>query len=151
MIGAFGDKIFEVSAEAVRSFQGFSRSLEMKIATHEIIHNKPAVEVLNMNAENISFTVQLFDRMNVNVRDEIESWNDMVKSGKAHYFTIAGIPIGSGYFLLTNIDPSYGKIDSRGYMESATLSISAIEYVIYDSKAKETPQKQNVTKKEVAT
>ena len=149
MIGAFGDKIFSVSAETVRSFEDFSRSIGLKYATHEIIHNKSALEPLNLELEDLTFRISLYENMGLDINNEIKDWLDILKNKEAHLLTIGGELIGSGYFLLTDLDVSYNKIDNKGNTLSASLGLSLKEYVIYDTHAKEVKAKQNVIQKEL--
>lgn len=57
-IGSLGDIVFEVSSSKVVTFKDYKRTTKARFQSHDIIGQKPILEYLGPDGEEISFTMQ---------------------------------------------------------------------------------------------
>jgi phage protein U len=93
-IGNFGQVVFTVSAEQVRTFENFRRTSVAVFADHEVIFGKPASEFTGEELDGISFTMSFNAELGVNPAEEADTLREMKSTGNAHVLVIGGLSLG---------------------------------------------------------
>ena len=71
MIGSFGDVIFEVYPEKVRTFRDFQIQRSAKYAEHAIHGHKGLLEFTGLSAATASFRIRLDASLGINPKEEL--------------------------------------------------------------------------------
>lgn len=129
MIGSFGDIIFEVSADKIRTFDGFSRESSDRWTNHEIIGQKPLSEFVSPGLDKISFTMRLDAQHGVNPRAEMEKLLEMSRKGEVAELIVGGKPLGVDKWKITGLSQKWNTVDNRGNLLAAELDVTLEEYV----------------------
>ena len=121
-VGSLGNVVFTVSAELVRTFSDYGRKTSARVATHEIIGQKPVLEFLGASEETISFKIKLSAFRGVNPKEEADRLREMCENGKAVKFGV------STYQTKTNRKKLIAAYSDKGNLISSELNISLREY-----------------------
>lgn len=70
-IGSFGKLVFSASADKVLTFDNFERTRSAEYAEHSIIQRKPKLEFVGSNLQEVSFDIQLNQKLGVNIADSL--------------------------------------------------------------------------------
>lgn len=149
MIGYFGPIHFESSTKKVKTFKDLSRKNATRWGEHSSLQRKPVMEFVGKGIDEISFT--LFWRIEDNVypEKEIKPLKDAMQEGKVLAFFLGSRPVGSGKYVVTQIDDSAKRIDNKGNLLAVEYQVTAKEYVTNKAKVKE-KKKDKIDKKMVA-
>lgn len=126
MLGTFGDVTFEVSEERVRSWRDFQRSGKARWASHELVQDKPVLQHVGPDLEEIKFSVRFDVAQGLNPAAEIDKLRKMRDAAEPQTLTIGGHPLGK--FALESLDESHNWFDNRGGLLGASVSLSLKEY-----------------------
>lgn len=132
LIGSFGDVIFEVSSERMRTFHDFSRSASARWATHEIMRYKPALEFLGPDLDTISFQMRFETAFGVDPKLEMDKLLRMCRSGQAEQLIIGGSVMGYHQWVCDSIRQNWQKVDGRGRIIVGVVEVTLIEYDIQE-------------------
>ncbi|MCD8139332.1 MAG: phage tail protein [Planctomycetaceae bacterium] len=83
-LGGFGDVVFEVSADTVRTIERFQRESAAIYADHMTGTGKPSSEFTGLDLDQISLTMTLHLGLGLKPADEVDRLIEMKDSGKAH-------------------------------------------------------------------
>ena len=139
-IGSMGSVIFNVSSRRIFTFDNYSRSTAVKVASHEIMGNKPILELTGNESDEITFDILLRKQHSINPQKKYDELRTMCESGKVFPLIIGGKPVSDNYWLLTNVGKSVNFFGKKGDIISMSLSVTLKEYPI------ETVQKENKPK-----
>ena len=128
-IGSFGDIVFSASAFKVLTINNYRRSTKARLATHEIIGQKPVVEFLGADGEEISFSMQFFASMGINPASEAEKVRQMCQTGQTEYFMLGNECIGGNKWLVSDVSESADVIDNHGQILVSKLEVTLKEYI----------------------
>lgn len=126
-IGAFGDKIFEVSQNRIYTPDGLSYSESLNVEMQETEGGKPATYIKGLGAMEVSFDIQLKHPF-CDVQQEIDWWLDKMRSGTPEYLTIGDKTYGTNKQLLKSVSVADKVILASGDIVSAKISLSFSEY-----------------------
>jgi phage protein U len=129
MIGTLGNIVFETSSERLRTIDGMKRSGSARWATHDIMANKPVLEFLGPDVEQISFSMRLDVFLGINPTTELEVLREMRGTGEAAQLILNGRPITEHKWVIENLSENWERIDNQGRLLVATVEISLKEYV----------------------
>lgn len=129
MIGSFGDVIFEVSANKIRTFDRFSRSSSGRWAEHEIIEGKPPLEFKGPGLDTINFTMRFDANFGVNPRGEMDKLLIMSRDGQAETLIIGGKALGVDKWVITDVRQNWQTVDNKGNVIVSTVDVALKEYV----------------------
>ncbi len=129
MIGSFGDVIFEVYPEKVRTFRDFQIQRSAKYAEHAIYGHKGLLEFTGLSAATASFRVRLDAGLGVNPREELIALRDILTKHEAVLFILDGEPQGDGFWVLESLDESFEIVDNMGVLIAVEVSLKIKEYV----------------------
>lgn len=127
-IGSFGDLVFSVSENAVRTFDGMAWSASAKYATHDRHLQKDVLEFMGPEPQGISFTMAFSAFHGTNPLAEVERLNGMMESGAAQRLVIGGKVYGSYKWVITSVSSEMQRFDNRGNCLAATAKVGMKEY-----------------------
>lgn len=125
MIGGFGEVVFQVSADVVKTFEALARKSRAVYADHEVVIGKPASEFTGMDLDETSFQMILNATLGVSPEREVEALREMQATGKAHLLTIGDKP--RGYFTIREIGDAVTHT-LRGAPIIMTVDVTLKEY-----------------------
>lgn len=128
-IGSFGDIIFEVSAEKMRTIEDFSRSASARWATHEIMGQKPKSEFLGPNLDTISFKMRFDIKYGVNPKAEMDKLLIMCRAGQAETLVIGGDVLGVDKWVIREVTQNWLHHDGLGRCIVGGADVTLEEYV----------------------
>lgn len=129
VLGSFGDTVFEVSMEKVRTFDGFTRGGSGRWETHNIIGQKPLSEFIGPGLEQISFSIRLDAFSGLNPQEELQALRDMRDNGKVSVLIIGGAPITENLWYLENLNEQHKSFTGNGKLLTAVAELTLKEYV----------------------
>ena len=94
-IGSFGDLVFSVSNNTVRTFDSMSWDFSTDYATHDRHIKADLLEYMGPGLEGISFSMTFSVFLGVNPLKEIKKLREMVRKGYAERLVIGGKVYGS--------------------------------------------------------
>lgn len=128
-LGSFGEVVFEVSSERIRTFDNFTRKSADRWASHEIIGQKPKSEFLGPGLDQITFTMRFDVQHGTNPRTEMENLMIMSRAGQTAELTIGGKGLGVNQWKIVSLDQKWEVIDSQGNLLRSELDVTLEEYV----------------------
>lgn len=128
-IGSLGDIVFEVSSRKVRTFKDYKRNTKAKYASHEIIGQKPILEFVAPEGEEITFTMQFSLQMGVDPTKEADKVRELCEKGMAMYFVLCNAVIGENQWVIESVGESAETIDNNGRVIVSQIEVTLKEYV----------------------
>ncbi len=125
MIGAFGDFIFEVSAQRVRTFHDLSRKRSAVFAEHAVLEHKPRLQFTGLKLDEVGFSVKRGAALGLVVEDELEKLAKMIRSGKPYPLIIGDGVIGD--FVLIDFDEKWENVGAKGTVGQAAVTLTLKE------------------------
>ncbi len=129
MIGTLGPAlIFTVSDDYVFTFDGMTREVSGRWATHETPGIKPRAEFLGPGLQSVSLPITLSASLGVKPRLMLEIIEQMVETGDAEYLILGFRPVGKNRFRITGSSESWDLVYNRGELARAKLTLTLEEY-----------------------
>jgi phage protein U len=135
LLGTFGDIVFEVSDERVKTFDGYNRQGQARYASHEVLGRKPILEYLGAALDQVSFSMKLNAGLGVNPVEELAKLRKMLNGGQAARLVIGGKPQGEDKWVLESLSETYDYLDNKGNVIVATVNLTLKEYIDQRSSA----------------
>ncbi len=129
MIGSLGEVVFEVSESAIRTFDEYKRSGTGRWTAHEVIGQKPVLEFLGPDLEQISFTIRLDVALGLNPGQELAALRALRDGGRAVTLMLAGYPVTTNQWVVESLNESVTAMDNRGNILTASVEVALKEYV----------------------
>ena len=129
MIGSFGDVVFEMSSERIRTFRDFQIQRSAKYSEHAIHGRKGLLEFSGLSASTASLNIRLDAGLGVNPKEELTALRDILNNHKALLFILDGEPQGDGLWVLESLSESYEIVDNKGAVIAVEVSLKLKEYI----------------------
>ena len=129
MIGSFGDVIFEVYPEKVRTFRDFQIQRSAKYAEHAIHGHKGLLEFTGLSAATASFRIRLDAGLGINPKEELIALRGILTKHEVVLFILDGEPQGDGFWVLESLDENVEIVDNMGDLIAVEVSLRIKEYV----------------------
>jgi phage protein U len=129
VLGSFGDVVFEVSADKIRTFDEFTRTSADRWEKHDLIGQKPKSEFVGPGLDTITFTMIFDAQHGVNPRAEMDVLLVMSRNGDVADLTIGGKGLGVAQWKITNLVQRWTVLDNAGNLIKSALDITLEEYV----------------------
>lgn len=127
MLASYGKITFKVTEKEIKIFNDFSISRKARYVAHERINNKPLLQFMGLEADSISFNMQLVQGLTGDVSDDLKTLQDMFKKAEVHPLFLGQKKLGS--FVIESISEAYSMIDNFGNLEIVNVSLSLREYI----------------------
>lgn len=125
-IGSLGGIVFSVSANQIKTFDGLKLSSSAKYSSHNRHLKDTLLEFTGNDAEKISFSMVLSVFLGVNPKDEISKLKAAKRTGQIMHLVIGRQSYGN--WVITSLSFDYDRIDNKGNVLIANVSVSLTEY-----------------------
>ena len=129
LIGFMAGIPFIVSKNYIRTFDGYSRSGSGRWVKHEIIAQKPVMEFIGPDTEQISFSMLLRSDMGISPANELNNLRKLRDKGKYFSLVIGGKKIGSNSWVIESMGEAVNFWSKIGNILSVKVDITLAEYV----------------------
>lgn len=119
------NKTFGVSEDAIKVIKDLALSYSIKAETNDDLEYTPATNERGREPVPLSFAVKLDNVAGIDVRREIEEWEELVE--KTGFFYLAGRRLGP-FLQLQSVGVSVSILDDFGNIRSAELALSFLEH-----------------------
>ena len=127
-IGSFGDLVFSVSNNTVRTFDSMSWDFSTDYATHDRHIKADLLEYMGPGLEGISFSMTFSVFLGVNPLKEIKKLREMVRKGYAERLVIGGKVYGSYKWVMQKGTVDFQRFDNKGNLWAAKVKVTLKEY-----------------------
>lgn len=127
MLASYGTITFKVTEKEIKIFNDFSISRKARYVAHERINNKPLLQFMGLDADSISFNIQLVQGLTGDVSDDLKTLQDMFRKAEVHPLFLGQKKLGS--FVIESMNEVYSMMDNFGNLEIVNVSLSLKEYV----------------------
>lgn len=127
MLASYGKITFKVTENEIKIFNNFNISKKARYVTHERINNKPLLQFMGLEADTISFNIQLIQGITGNISDDLKLLNNIFKKAESHHLFLGPKKIGS--FVIESMSEAYSMMDNLGNLEIVNVSLSLREYI----------------------
>lgn len=124
-VGSFGNVVFEVSSETVRTFETFTRRTSANFARHETVNGKPSLEYTGPSLDEIEITLSFNAQLGINPEEEDQRLRDMSHSGEAHAVILGDKNYGN--YVVEEVDADC-QFFIRGGFRVIETNASLVEY-----------------------
>lgn len=128
-LGALGDIVFQVSSREVITFSGMKRTTKARYASHEINGQKPLLEYLGPDGEEISFTMKFSPSWGVDPTEQAEKLRELCEKGEAMYLIIGNQTVGANQWIIESVGESLVSVDNMGRVIVSEVDVTLKEYV----------------------
>lgn len=128
-IAVFRNKSFQVSRNKINTFNDLTWSGDLNTETQEKLNGKPSTYIKGVNLDSMSFSIQLKRILGMNVRKEIDDWEDIKLNADPGIFMLGTKPLGDNKWLLKSTSVSNTIITNKGELMEAVLQLEFEEYV----------------------
>ncbi len=129
MIGSFGEVVFEVSDEKVRTFRDYQIQRSAKYSEHTIHGRKGLLEFTGLSPASASLSIKLDAGLGVNPKEELNNLREILNKHEAVPFILDGEPQGDGLWVLESLKENFEIIDNHGTFISINVSLNLKEYI----------------------
>ncbi|MDR1978309.1 MAG: phage tail protein [Synergistaceae bacterium] len=130
MIGSFGDIVFEVSSESVKTFQDLQFQYKANYAQHDVHGSVGLLEYTGRTPTTCSLKMRFDSALNVEPMDEIVALYVMMRDGVAAYLILDGDIQGDyGLWVIESFTEEWKVTNNTGKMIVAESSIQLKEYI----------------------
>lgn len=127
MLASYGKITFKVTEDEIKIFDNFNITRKARYVAHDRINNKPLLQFMGLEADNISFNMQLVQGITGNVSDDLKTLQDMFKRAEANALFLGQKKLG--IFIIESINEAYKIVDNLGNLEVVNVSLSLREYI----------------------
>ena len=127
MLASYGKITFKVTEKEIKIFNDFSISRKARYVAHERINNKPLLQFMGLEADSISFNMQLVQGLTGDVSDDLKTLQDMFKKAEVHPLFLGQKKLGS--FVIESMSEAYSMMDNFGNLEIVNINLSLREYM----------------------
>jgi ribosomal protein L21 len=145
-IATFGSKQFVVSHNKIYTIDDITFSQALNVELQDVEGRKPATYIKGVGLIPLSFSLDLNARF-VDVKSEIDWWNNKMLSKVPEVFTIGGKIISRNKFLLKSVASSEITIGKNGKFIKAKLDLQFEEYAATGKKSNSKSAKKAKSKK----
>ncbi|MBQ3396322.1 MAG: phage tail protein [Synergistaceae bacterium] len=129
MIGSYGDIVFEVSSERVKTFRDFQIQRSAKYSEHAIHGRKALLEFTGLSPASLSINIRLDAGLGLNPKEELNMLYEVLNNHITMPFILDGEPQGDNLWVLESIDEKREIIDNHGTLIAAEITLKLKEYI----------------------
>lgn len=125
-IGTLGSVIFSVSSKQVKTFDSLKRSSSARFANHNRHLKNTLLEFTGNDPDKITFSMSLSVFLGVDPQAELSSLETAKNEGKIMRLVLGRQNYGN--WVITSLSTDYDRIDNKGNVLIANVSISLTAY-----------------------
>ena len=127
-LATFGDIVFKVDSQSVKTLSEYSRKGSSRWATHEIIGAEIKPDYLGAGQGEINFKIVLLLELGSSQRADADELWEMMNTGEVAALIIGGIPVGDGLWYIETLEEAECFINIRGEVQKIELTAILKEY-----------------------
>lgn len=127
MLASYGKITFKVTEDEIKIFNNFTISRKARYVAHERINSKPLLQFMGLEADSISFNMQLVQGLTGDVSDDLKALKNMFTKAEVHPLFLGSKKLGS--FVIESMNESYKIVDNLGNLEVVNVSLSLRECI----------------------
>lgn len=127
-IGTWGDLVFSVSRNKVKTFDGLKWEVSARYVKHDRHLKKQLLEFVGTDTESISFTMLFSVLLGTDPMREIENLRSAVLSGDVSRLIIGSKAYGKTKWVITKISNQLTRYDNRGNLLAAKVDVTMESY-----------------------
>lgn len=128
VIGVLGDIVFNVSKEAINTFDNLKWDSSVKYATHDRHLQDELLEFMGPAADTITFDMKFSIFLGVDPLVEIVKLLNAERKGEVMRLVIGTKAYGKNKWVITGTGKALEKFDNKGRLLSAKVSVSLKAY-----------------------
>ncbi|MDR2559540.1 MAG: phage tail protein [Oscillospiraceae bacterium] len=128
VIGSLGDMPFFVNNKQVKTFNGMRWDSSVRFATHNRHMKDALVEFVGINADTISFTMNLSVFLGVDPMTEIMKLFETERRGEALVLVLGSRIIGRRQWVITRTQKQLERFDNNGNLLAARVTVTLMSY-----------------------
>ena len=128
MIGSYGDVVFEVSSESVKTFQDLQFQHKVRYAQHDIHGGVGLLELTGRDPSTGSLNMRLDSALNVDPMAELATLYVMMRDGVVSDLIFDGQPQGEGQWIIESFNEDWKVVNNSGKLIVAEASVQFKEY-----------------------
>ncbi len=128
IVGSLGSIVFQVSSNTIETINSFQWSGAARYATHQRHGVSDLIEFTGIDAEKITFDIELSAYLGVSPQTELDKLKRLMKSGTAVPLVFGSRVFGQFRWCLSGMKVK-SHFDREGAIERATVSITLQEYL----------------------
>lgn len=125
-VGCFGDVLFSVSEDVVKTISNFEWQVKAKYGVHDIHLGESLVEFTGVDAAPLKFTITLSEDLGVDPMTEIGALLKYVRNGRQAGLVLGGHAYGTGKWIMTEVVVKGTHGGGAGKLRTATVSVSML-------------------------
>lgn len=126
LIGVWGDLIFSVKQNEIKTFDKLKWDVGAKFTTHTRHLKAPLLEFTGVDVESISFSMFFSVSLGTNPKREIDKLIRALQEGKAHRLVLGTDNYGK--WVMEKISNTMEQVDNRGNLIVASVSVTMKSY-----------------------
>ncbi len=126
-LGSWGDFVFEVRGDKVRTYDEYMRTTTGRWGLHEVTNGKPRPQFGGPGQDEISLVIRLHRSLGANPGEEAERLRRAVDEGAHAPFIRNGRPESQGDWYIESIEEADHAVSPRG-VEYSELAVIMKEY-----------------------
>ena len=127
IIGSFGDVIFSVSSEVVKTIRAMTVSFSTSIQSHRRRLQKPLLEFVGPDNKTISFSIRLSKYLGTDPNKDCEVLDNYCRDGISKFFILGNEKFGEYKWVISKIKTTPEHYDGVGNITTVDLSITLTE------------------------
>lgn len=135
-LGGFGDIVFTVNPLKTMTFKDAEHTSSVEYAEHKIIGDKPKLEYMYQNADEVSMNITLSGFAGVNPKEELKKFDEYMQDGDIYPLIIGNAAIEDsnvlGWFVITSLSKRYKDIIFTGDITQVELTVKFKEYPLFE-------------------
>lgn len=128
VIGTWGDLVFSVSRNKIKTFDGLKWDVSAKYATHDRHLKDPLLEYIGTDVETITLPMTFSVFLGVNPMKEITALTKAVRAGTVARLVIGPKAYGKNKWVATKISNQLDRYDNRGNLLVAKVNVTMQSY-----------------------
>lgn len=128
VIGSWGDVVFAVSRNEIKTFTGLKWDSGAKYSTHDRHLKAPLLEFTGTDVESMSFSMFFSAFLGVNPMTEIAKLLTAMRRGEVHRLVIGPKAYGTNKWVITKLSNSLDRYDNRGNLLAAKVNVTMKSY-----------------------
>ena len=129
ILGAYGDVVFEVSSETVRTIDDVSWSGKARWATHDRHLGHALTEFTGLEPDGMTFNMELSAYLGVNPMAELVKLWEYERKGLPQPLVIGEKAYGKYRWSLVSHSIKFKNYDDKGNLTRVTVSVTLQEYL----------------------
>lgn len=128
VIGSWGDVVFAVSRNEIKTFTGLKWDSGAKYSTHDRHLKAPLLEFTGTDVESMTFSMFFSAFLGVNPMTEIAKLLTAMRRGEVHRLVIGPKAYGTNKWVITKLSNSLDRYDNRGNLLAAKVNVTMKSY-----------------------